>query len=67
MPVQILLEIAAPIGSGSVLGHEIIPLVAGKDSDNAAGLTYYFTQQEIQQLLEVERSTELVLMSQTLQ
>ena len=47
------------------MGHEIIPLVAGSESDNATGLIYYFTQQELQQLLEFDRMTELVLMGQT--
>ena len=67
MPVQIILDTAAAMGAGSELGHEIIHIVAGKDPNKATGLSYYFTQLELQQLLEIERSTELVLMSQTLQ
>ena len=47
------------------LGAEIVPLVAGTESDKHTGLMYFFTQQEMQQLLEIERLTELNLMGRT--
>ena len=46
-------------GFGPELGDGIIPLVAGTDADKSTGLTYYFTQQELKQLLELERLTQL--------
>ena len=57
--VQLLLEEFPSCGLGPELGLEIIPLVAGTDADKSTGLTYYFTQQELKQLLEIERLTEL--------
>ena len=59
VPVQVLLEGAPSCGFGPELGDGIIPLVAGTDADKSTGLTYYFTQQELQQLLELERVTQL--------
>ena len=56
--VQILLE-DPDYGFRPELGDAIIPLVAGMDSDKSTGLTYYFTQQELKQLLELERLTQL--------
>lgn len=58
VPAQILLE-DPDYGFRPELGGEIIPLVAGTDSDKSTGLTYYFTQQELKQLLELERLTQL--------
>lgn len=58
MPVQILLQ-DPDFGFRPELGDEIIPLVAGTDPDKSTGLTYYFTQQELKQLLELERLTQL--------
>ena len=56
---------SAPIGGmGPDLDGDIIALVAGTESDKPTGLAYYFLQQELQQLLETERLTELALMSQ---
>ncbi len=51
---------------GADLGDRIVPLVAGIESDKSTGLMYYFTQHELQQLLETERLTELSLISRTL-
>lgn len=58
VPAQILLEDPS-FGFRPEWGDEIVPLVAGTDSDKSTGLTYYFTQQELKQLLEFERLTQL--------
>ena len=57
--MQVLLEEALSYGLGPEVGDGIIPLVAGTDADKSTGLTYYFTQQELKQVLELERLTQL--------
>lgn len=57
----------AELATGNTLnlvpGHEIIETVAGIQSETL-GLTYYFTQSELQELLECERCTQLSLLKQ---
>ncbi|KAL0028314.1 hypothetical protein WJX79_009606 [Trebouxia sp. C0005] len=64
---QVLLEMTKQGEIGADLGDKIIPLVSGTESDKHTGLMYFFTQQELQQLLEYERLTDLSLMARTLQ
>ena len=61
MSVQLLLADTPSCGFEMNVGHEIIPLVAGPEAEKSIGLTYYFTQQELKQLLETERLTELAI------
>ncbi len=65
--VQVLLEMTKDGEIGADLGDKIVPLVSGTGSDKHTGLMYFFTQQELQQLLEHERLTHLSLMARTLQ
>jgi len=65
--VQVLLEMTKQGEIGADLGDKIVPLVSGTESDKHTGLMYFFTQQELQQLLEHERLTDLSLMARTLQ
>ena len=62
--VQILAELCTPENVSSVPGPDIIPTVAGVEPDSTLGLTYYFTQAELQELLESERLTQLRLLGQ---
>lgn len=43
------------------LGQQIIPLVAGEEPGKSTGLTFYFTQRQLQHILECERQTQLAL------
>ena len=62
--MQILAELSPPENVGSVPGQDIVPTVAGVESDSTLGLTYYFTQSELQELLECERLTQIRLLGQ---
>ncbi|KAL0039521.1 hypothetical protein WJX77_000542 [Trebouxia sp. C0004] len=64
---QVLLEMTKQGEIGADLGDKIVPLVSGTESDKHTGLMYFFTQQELQQLLEYERLTDLSLMARTSQ
>lgn len=57
-------EIAAEQNISFVPGQDIVETVAGTQSDSTFGLTYYFTQSELQELLECERCTQLSLLTQ---
>ena len=61
--LQILAELADSDTISSVPGVDIIESVAGTESDSTVGLTYYFTQTELQELLESERCTQLSVLA----
>ena len=63
----VLLEMTEQGERDANFGDKIGPLVAGTESGKHTGLTYFITQQELQQLVETERLTELSLMGRTLQ
>ena len=65
--MQVLLEMTEQGELDANFGNKIVPLVAGTESGKHTGLTYFFTQQELQQLVETERLTELSLMGWTVQ
>lgn len=62
--LQILAELSTPENVSNIPGQDIISTVAGVESDSTLGLTYYFTQSELQELLESERQTQLKLLGQ---
>ena len=63
--MQILLDMMQHGDPGVDVGDRIVPLVAGIEADKHMGLMFFFTQNELQQLLEFERVSELCLMSRT--
>ena len=61
--LQIMAELATSDTINSVPGHNIIETVAGTESDSTLGLTYYFIQSELQELLESERCMQLSILA----
>ena len=61
--MQTLIELSTQGEVSSELGEHIIPLLAGATPDKSFGLAYFFTQRQLQDILETERQTQLMLMA----
>ena len=59
--MQVIIELF-PQAEIAGLGEQVIPLVAGTEPGKSTGLSYYFSQKQLRQILQYERQTQISLM-----